>query len=1044
MIANLAAAETSVRTFFGPFDADGVLRRLVFPALLKDRAPAARVRIWVPACATGEEAYALAITLLDYLEEEHSPVPIKVFATDASAANLVKARAAVYDRERVQGVPYRLRRFFEEVGADYQVHKVVRESCVFAAHEVTSEPPISKLDLISWRHVAEPDHSLFNQLSPIFHYALNHGGLLLAPGVDAVNAELFTEVDKTHGIYCRSAKPGSYRRGGGSRAALASLGNGQPGGVPEPLFDVQREADRAVLFRYGPRGVVVDEDLHVVQFRGQTGLLLEPPPGSPTLDVLQMARAGLLAELRAALEESRQHNRPARREGVEVKVDGAYRMFNVQVLPIKAPKAGARYFVVLFEEPPALGPRDKEAAQAGAGPVAEPGTNPEVARLRHELMVTRGYLQSIIGDKEASNEELQAANEEVSTANEELHSTNEELEAAREELETVNEELRQTNEDLQQRMATVTKLSDDLANLIDATQVPTLVVGSDLRLRRLSPSAMRLLNLLTTDVGRPLGNFNINFHVNLEALIQEVIDTLSPKQLEVTDQAGSWFQLVVRPYRTADHKIDGAVLTFIDIDALKRRERQLKEAYEYMVNIVEAVRQPLVILNADLRVRSANPAFYEAFQSTPARVVGQHFFRLGNRQWDVPSLHALLEDVLSREHAVENFHVECVLPALGTRVLLVNARRMVRREREAAPHYLLAIEDITEHERMLSQLRENQQFIEKLANTVPCIVYLRDVVENRNVYTNGYFTTVLGYPAGEAQLPRGPLTIEKVHPHDRAKLEQARRRWLKARDGEVVQAEFRVRHASGDWRWLRTWSTVFSRSPDGSPRQVLGLARDVTEERCLEQEVLEIVAREQRRIGQELHDTVGQEVTGLGMLADALTQKLDAQSNGQTKLATKIRDGLQRVHGQIRSLARGLVPVQVDAEGLRAALADLAARTNEQPGLTCAFSCPREVLIGDPATATHLFRIAQEAVANALRHGRAQNIDVALLREETAWTLRIVDDGVGFPDNLDRNAGLGIRIMRFRADLIGATLTIGPGEARRGTVVTCSLARETS
>jgi PAS domain S-box-containing protein len=364
----------------------------------------------------------------------------------------------------------------------------------------------------------------------------------------------------------------------------------------------------------------------------------------------------------------------------------------------------------------------------------------------------------------------------------------------------------------------------------------------------------------------------------------------------------------------------------------------------------------------------------------------------------------------------------------------------LRQELAATRQYL---QSIIEEKQTANQeaLFKNQQFVEKLANTLPCLLYLYDLVEHRHLYTNGYCAAILGYPFAEAPGEQCPLVTESFHPHDLGRIRLARQRSLQARDGEVVQAEFRVRHASGDWRWFHSWDTVFARDEEGRPRQILGLAQDVTEQRYVEQEILEIIAREQRRTGQELHDTVGQELTGLGMMADALTQRLASRADGSKELAGKIRDGLERVHAQVRSLSRGLVPVQVDAEGLRAALEDLAARTSEQPGITCAFHCPQKVLVSEPDTATHLFRIAQEAVANALRHSQAHHIHIGLARDDGMVTLSVRDDGAGLPDNLERNQGLGMRLMQFRANLIGATISFGPAPGP-GTLVTCSIARE--
>jgi two-component system CheB/CheR fusion protein len=716
---NLARKHYSAPGFFQDPDVFDALKSEVLLRYLRNRLHDGPWRAWVPCCATGEEVYSFAITLSEFLAHEAVNTPLKIFGTDVNDEALRAARTGVYSETQLSGVsPVRLRRFFEKAAASYTVRKTIRDLCVLARHDVTRDAPFANIDLIYCGAALFSSGTIHPQdVLSRFHYALNAGGILLLGSCEnpAALTGLFEALDRKNGIYCRTADAQraplallpaeTFPRG----SALNGVGNNHLGGT----LDVQQEADRAVLARYGPCGVVVDEKFVIVQFRGQTGSWLEPAPGSPTLDLLQMTRNGLLAGVRSALEEARSNDVPTRRESLVVNAHGKLMELDVQVLPIRAPRSGQRFFVILFEDRACT----EIAVQAGPQVAAREGPieakNLDIERLQQDLAATRAYLRALVEEKEIANEELTVANQEILASNEELRSTNEELETAKEEIQAANEELTKSNEELQRRVLATSRLGNELANLLDCIPLPTLVVDSDLRLRRLTPSAMRVLNLSGDDVGRPIDVFKLNIDVNLRPLIQEVMDTLSMKQLELTDQAGRWIQLGIRPCTTTSPKVDGAIVTFMDIDALKRRERQLKAAYEYAVDILDTGGQPLVILSSDLHIRSANAAFYETFRMTRARSEGQRFFTAAKRQWDIPALHVLLEEMLPKEDKVENFQVEHTFAALGRRVLLVNARKMLGRDGEAHPQFLLALDDITERRTGLSGPKPNHQSIQK-------------------------------------------------------------------------------------------------------------------------------------------------------------------------------------------------------------------------------------------------------------------------------------------------------------------------------------------
>jgi PAS domain S-box-containing protein len=348
------------------------------------------------------------------------------------------------------------------------------------------------------------------------------------------------------------------------------------------------------------------------------------------------------------------------------------------------------------------------------------------------------------------------------------------------------------------------------------------------------------------------------------------------------------------------------------------------------------------------------------------------------------------------------------------------------------------LRDITLRKQAEEALEETRRFVQRIAEMTPSILYVYDIQKQRNIFVNRRLETILGYAWEEHQHPTMPTLLSDVHPDDLARVAQANEQCQAAEDGAVIEAEFRVRHASGEWRWLSTRNTVFGRDGDGNPTQILGAALDITDRKRLEQEVLEIAALEQRRIGQELHDGTGQELTGLCMLADNLADALKEAAPDHMPMAQRIARGLRQALGQVRLLSRGLIPVEVDAEGLMAALTELAERISDLHAVHCVFEVAEPVPVDDNYTATQLYRIAQEAITNALKHGQANNVRVSLEARGDYITLRVADDGIGLPHANEPHAGMGLRIMRYRAGQIGAHLTVRSGPTG-GTVVACTL-----
>jgi two-component system CheB/CheR fusion protein len=707
-----------VTRFFRDPEVFDALVSQVFPALIHDRPRDVPIRMWVPGCSSGEEVYSLGISLLEALGDSADSTPIKLFATDLSEPILDRARAGRYPESIAADVSEeRLRRFFVKEGGGYRIQKSLRDLCVFARHDMTRDPPFSGLDLVSCRNVLiylEP--ALQRCALPLFHYALSDRGTLVLGGSESLGVleDHFTVVNAKQKIYAKKAVA--------SRLPFDAWTGNPPAGEQATRFErtqrivrgptPQREADRLVLARYGPPGVVIDDNGDILQFRGQTGSYLAPAPGTASLNVLRMARRGLLLELREAIAEARESGRAVRREGLRIKANSHTFEASVEVVPLDI--GPRRCFVVLFDEAKDEAkrrPQQPAAAKQEGDQVlsSDDAHQLQLAQLQEELSGTKEYLESVIERLEASNEDLRAANEEVLSGNEELQSTNEELQTSKEELQATNEELSTVNEELERRNRETIQLSDDLCNLLRGVQIPIIMVGHDLRIRRFSPSAAEVFGLIAGDVDCPIADIEFKLvGVDLERAIAAVLDSLVVANYDVQAQDGRWRRLCIRPYRTEQNQIDGVVISLVDIDESKRSEQHLRSAHEYAESIIATVQMPLVVLDADLCVVSANRAFYETFRTTPAETERRPLDELGNRVWDESVLLGLLRGAMERDKTFTGFVVERDFPALGRKRLLLNGRRLLRQAMEPA-FVLLAIDDVTDRHRLETQLRQAQK-----------------------------------------------------------------------------------------------------------------------------------------------------------------------------------------------------------------------------------------------------------------------------------------------------------------------------------------------
>lgn len=576
----------NVTSFFRDPEAFDVLCKAAFQSIT-EKPGNSHIRIWVTACATGEEAYSIAIALLEYLGKRANDFRIQIFATDVSESIIQKARAGIFpDSISMDVSQERLRRFFQKMDGSYQISKTIRDMCLFAKQDIAKDPPFSKLDLISCRNVMiYMGPVLQKRIFPLFHYALNPGGVLFLGSAETIGGfgEMFAVLDKKHRIYTR--------KGTSAPIHFEYIQRAEPKEEQPPDFEppsktpnLERIADQILLTRYAPAALVVNGGLDIVHFVGQTGPFLEPAPGNASLNLWKMVKSGLHVELRLAFQKMKQ-NGSIRREGVLVENDGGYKSVNLEIVRLRNGPAKERHYLIAFED---AGRKEKTGADSKEIKESVPkGKNKQEmktkkkigseeqtrqhTRLKEELDATREYLQSIIEEQRTTNEELRSANEEIQSSNEELQSINEELETAKEELQSTNEELTTVNEELQNRNEELTRLNDDLNNLLGSVNIAIVMLGNDLRVRRFTPMAEGVMNLIPTDVGRPFTDLKPNLKLpDLRQTVSRVMETLETVELEVEDQSGKWYALKIRPYRTLDNRIDGVVIVLLDLDTRLR------------------------------------------------------------------------------------------------------------------------------------------------------------------------------------------------------------------------------------------------------------------------------------------------------------------------------------------------------------------------------------------------------------------------------------------------------------------------------------------
>ena len=588
-----------VSSFFRDTDAFNVLEEQVIPQLFAGKPEGALIRVWIVGCFTGEEAYSIAILIQEHLENMKKNYQIQVFATDIDSKAIAAARTGLYPPGIAADISHeRLSRFFtiDHTIADgtpgaYRIKKSIRDMLIFSEHNIIKDPPFSKLDLISCRNLLIYMNSdLQKRLMPVFHYALNPGAFLFLGTSETVSDfdSLYVILDSKNKIYqskevvhkAQSAVAG--RIFSPVSAEIVTLPVSIGGEMAYTGESSLRELTvQTIIQQVAPVAILVNMQGDILYFHGRTGKYLEPAPGKANANnIHKMAREGLQHELIAALHNVAKNNEIVRHLGLRVKTNGDYATVNLTVCPVvtgSVTKPDPPLFLIIFEETTLNSPQQVSVKSITDQNNPEALSDARLSALKHELQSKDEYLRALTEQMATSNEELTSSNEEMQSINEELQSTNEELETSKEELQSVNEELATVNAELQTKVADLSRLNNDMNNLLSGTGIATVFVDHQQHILRFTPTAVEIINMIQSDIGRPLGHIvsNLVEYDTLVEDVQSVLDTLVPKEFEVQTKADLWFTMRIQPYRTIENVIEGAVITFVDITKRKLSEDAL-------------------------------------------------------------------------------------------------------------------------------------------------------------------------------------------------------------------------------------------------------------------------------------------------------------------------------------------------------------------------------------------------------------------------------------------------------------------------------------
>jgi two-component system, chemotaxis family, CheB/CheR fusion protein len=677
-----------VTNFFRDPDSFETLKELLAD-LVKTKPENSKIRIWVPGCSTGEEAYSIAIILRECMNEARKNFNVQIFATDIDSNAIDIARIGTYTAIKQDVSKERLKKFFISSGNQFHVKKEIREMLVFAPQSVIKDPPFTKLDLISCRNLLIYFNSeLQRKIIPLFHYSLLPKGILFLGSSETIGAfvDLFSISDKKWKFY-RSRESIYSAQQFIEFPVSRAIGQPYETGIKmNEVRNIVQLAEKIILQSYSPNCVLVSENGDILYIHGKTGKYLELSNGEAKMSIFEMAREGLQQELSAMIRKAKASNKILSAEGIRVKTNGKFQLIKLTVKPVKEPASMMGSLLIIFED---MAPQKKVILSKKIH--YDKKSEKIIKHLERELKAAKENLRTTVEELETTNEELKSTNEEMQSTNEEMQSSNEELETSKEELQSLNEELITVNTELQNKNDELSTINNDMKNLLDGIDIPTIFLDNDLKIKRFTFNVTKVINVINSDIGRPINHIATN--LKYDKLIddaKEVLRTLIFKEVELQTKNDLWYQMRILPYRTLSNLIDGIVITFTNITNLKiaydeitKLNQDIQLARDFSNNIVETLRDSLLILDDKLKVLSANRSFYKVFNTTSEKTVGKFIYELEDNNWDIPELRKLLEEIIPEASFFEAFEVEYNFKKGGKKKLLLNAREIFHGDKES-------------------------------------------------------------------------------------------------------------------------------------------------------------------------------------------------------------------------------------------------------------------------------------------------------------------------------------------------------------------------
>jgi len=676
----------NVTSFFRDPEAFESFKKVVSKYIVNKKSELDTLRIWAPGCSSGEEVYSIAIVIQEILEETNKHLEVQIFGTDLDLNSIKIARSGTYSDIIIKDIsPERLKKFFYKNENIYTIKNNVRETVVFANHNVLKDPPFTNLDILTCRNLliyleTEAQEKVLSK----FKYSLNKDGLLFLGPSENIGEfiDTFTVLDKKWKIY-RSIKSKGSRFDFVKNQTFPVEKNSLNFGSskldpletkPGTSMNIINIAEKNLVDIFAPPSAIINNLGEILYIHGRLGKYLEPSPGKARMNILEMANDGIKLGLSSAIGNAVSNNKETVFESLKIDDESGEDYVKLTVRPINEPDTVQDLFIVSFE--PTI-PEDKDEDKITLDPLSK--SSEHIKALENKLKLTTERLNSTIEEMTTSNEELKSANEELQSMNEESQSTNEELETSKEELQSINEELTTVNNELQMKIDELSTVNDDMTNLFNSTEIATIFVDNNINIRRFTEEATKLIKLIESDVGRPLSD--ITSQINYPELIDDinqVIKKVAFKEKEVNTAKGEWYKVRIMPYKTSKNVIDGSTITFLDISSIKNIQEKMQSALNYAEDIINTVQEPLLILDQKLAVTSANQAFYETFKLDKSDIENMKLAKINDGNWNIPSLLKQLELTLKENIELKDFKFQNKFKDIGHITVVLNARKIYR------------------------------------------------------------------------------------------------------------------------------------------------------------------------------------------------------------------------------------------------------------------------------------------------------------------------------------------------------------------------------